>query len=114
MNITMETLKQLLAEAYEAGWRGSLELRDEVARDLAERHEVESTSDPETFSFSSNVMITEGNQEWVITSDLERMNPDQIIQEFGLQDRPEITIRDVPAPGVDPADRGTWDIPEVE
>ena len=37
MNLSEEEIKEILVEAYEAGWYGSLELKDECAELLLEK-----------------------------------------------------------------------------
>lgn len=44
MNIARETLRQLLREAYEQGWRGSLELSDSTVNSLLKKAESQAST----------------------------------------------------------------------
>lgn len=55
MEITQEQLKKLLAEAYEEGWRGFLEIRDEyAARTAASVALASKNAEPITFTVSDS------------------------------------------------------------
>lgn len=63
IRISREQLEEFLRDAFDAGWHGSKELRDQVVSELASKAEMAvpdlSLDDPRLFSIQSdNIVIT--------------------------------------------------------
>ncbi len=64
--LTKEELIELLKEAYEAGWYGSIELRDDIVKGLADRVAVQ--GETPSVDFGTTIVGDDSRLQWVVNN----------------------------------------------